>query len=84
MESIVKMGVSGKNTYGKNEQRDGAAGADPYSAQEAGLYQDLNGADAGESKSAVSAAASSAGISPSAASPSPSGSASSPVISSSA
>ena len=60
MESIVKMGVSGKNTYGKNEQRDGAAGADPYSAQEAGLYQDLNGADAGESKSAVSAAASSA------------------------
>ena len=60
MESIVKMGVSGKNTYGKNEQRDSAAGADPYSAQEAGLYQDLNGADAGESKSAVTAAASSA------------------------
>ena len=28
MESIVKMGVSGKNTYGKNEQR---AGADIYS-----------------------------------------------------
>ena len=30
MESIVKMGVSGKSTYGKNEQKDGPAGADQY------------------------------------------------------
>ena len=39
MESIVKMGVSGKNTYGKNEQR---AGADIYSPPGKGAYQDLN------------------------------------------
>lgn len=57
MESIVKMGVSGKNTYGKNEQR---AGADIYSPPGKGAYQDLNREASVESKSAVSTAASSA------------------------
>lgn len=35
MESIVKMGVSGKSTYGKNEQKDGPAGADQYGRMDA-------------------------------------------------
>ena len=60
MESIVKMGVSGKNTYGKNEQREGVTGADSHIAPDSGAYKDSKGADAREAKSAVSAAASSA------------------------
>ena len=63
MESIVKMGVSGKNTYGKNEQRDGVTGADSRIAPDAGAYKDSKGADAREAKSAVSAAASPAPVS---------------------
>lgn len=56
MESIVKMGVSGKNTYGKNEQRGAAAGADSDSRQGKGAYQDSGGTASGESKSTMSAA----------------------------
>lgn len=61
MESIVKMGVTGKGSSGKNDQRGGTAGADAYSAQGtyAGTYSGYPESDgtAAESKSAESAAA---------------------------
>lgn len=62
MESIVKMGVSGKSTYGKNEQRDSVAGADSGSASGAGVYQDRKAAVAGENQKTVNTAASSAPV----------------------
>lgn len=67
MESIVKMGVSGKNTYGKNEQREGAEAQSRKNAA-SGVYPeheaDFAAAAAGNTKASVStdAAAASAAV----------------------
>ena len=62
MESIVKMGVSGKGTYGKKEQRDGSEAYgvnDTYAGTYAG-YPDQKPAAAGEVRNAAENALSSA------------------------
>ena len=62
MESIVKMGVSGKGTYGKKEQRDGSEAYgvnDTYAGTYAG-YPDQKPAAAGEVRNAAENAFSSA------------------------
>ena len=60
MESIVKMGVSGKSTYGKNEQKDGPAGADQFGRMDAAAasypaYQEESAATAAKAAAAQEA-----------------------------
>ncbi len=62
MESIVKMGVSGKNTYGKNDQKERETAADSHSAAGAAAYQEMNEAAAGESRSDARSAAGAAAL----------------------